>query len=256
MRTRPTTRSTILAIVFAALATSCAADDPLPMNETVIEKPTTTTTTEAPATTTTSMTTTSTTTTTTTIAPALTGEFSWGERSDDVRTLQVLLGVEADGVYGPATRAAHQTALEHLGLPTDDLPARPIVTRSGSRSRDDVPAPVLAAIENLWPETEWNRALTVAFCESGYRVDAANPTSSARGVFQLLIPWRRDPGSGRQVWGWEYTADGEKLSAAAGLGISEADATWTVANITVAHAIWQRSGWSPWNASRHCWAGS
>ena len=248
----------ISAIVFAALATSCAADDPLPMNQEVAKEPPTTTTTEPPTTTstTTSTTTTSSTTTTTTIAPALTDEFSWGERSDNVRALQLVIGVQVDGVYGPVTRTAHETALEDLGLPTDDVPERPIVTRSGSRSLDDVPAPVLAAIQNLWPEAEWNRALTVAFCESGFRVDAANPTSSARGVFQLLIPWRRDPGSGRTVWGWEYTPDGEKLSAAAGLGISEANATWTIANITVAHAIWQRSGWSPWNASRNCWAGS
>ena len=133
---------------------------------------------------------------------------------------------------------------------------QPTTSPSGPSSPAQGHDHATTSIENLWPESEWNRALTVAFCESGYRVDAANPTSSARGVFQLLIPWRRDPGTGRQVWGWEYTADGEKLSAAAGLGISEADATWTVANITVAHAIWQRSGWSPWNASRHCWAGS
>ena len=243
-----------MGIAFAALVTSCAADDPI-----VLPTPTTT---EAPTTTTTTTTTTSTSTTTTTppattttIAPALTDVFEWGERSDNVRTLQVLLDVEADGVYGPVTRTAHETALDDLGLSTDDLPERP-VTRSVARSLDDVPAPILESVQNLWPEAEWNRALTVAFCESGFRVDAANPTSSARGLFQLLAPWRRDPGTGRTVWGWHYTDDGEKLSAAAGLGISEADATWTIANVTVAHAIWERSGWSPWNASRHCWAGS
>ena len=180
MPTRPTTRSTILGIAPAALVTSCAADDPI-----VLPTPTTT---EAPTTTTTTTTTTSTTTTTTappatttTIAPALTDVFEWGERSDNVRTLQVLLDVEADGVYGPVTRTAHETALDDLGLPTDDLPERP-VTRSVARSLDDVPAPILESVQNLWPEAEWNRALTVAFCESGFRVDAANPTSSARTV--------------------------------------------------------------------------
>lgn len=75
-------------------------------------------------------------------------------------------------------------------------------------------------------------------------------------MFQLLAPWTRDPGSGRTVWGWHYTDDGEKLSAAASLGISEADARYGYGNIVVAHAIWERSGWSPWNASRSCWAGS
>ena len=108
----------------------------------------------------------------------------------------------------------------------------------------------------MWPEDEWNRALQVAFCESGYRLDAANPTSSARGVFQLLAPWTRDPGTGRTVWGWDYTDDGEKLSAAAALGIDQDDARYGFGNIVVAHEIWSREGWSPWNASRHCWAGS
>lgn len=118
---------------------------------------------------------------------------------------------------------------------------------------DGVPAQVLERIQNLWPEDQWDRALSVAFCESNYRVDAANPASSARGVFQLLAPWRRDPGTGRTVWGWDYTETGEKLSAAASLGISETNATSTLANIDVAHLIWQNSGWSPWAASRSCW---
>lgn len=129
-------------------------------------------------------------------------------------------------------------------------------TRPAPAPVEDVPAPILEAIQSLWPEAEWNRALTVARCESNYRLDAANPTSSARGVFQLLAPWTRDPGSGRTVWGWDYTDDGEKLSAAAGLGITEDDARYGYGNITVAHRIWSREGWSPWNASRHCWAGS
>jgi len=134
-------------------------------------------------------------------------------------------------------------------MTTDAVPSRPA-------ARGDVPTPILESIQSLWPEDQWDRALQVAFCESSYRLDAANPTSSARGVFQLLAPWTRDPGSGRTVWGWHYTDDGEKLSAAASLGISEADARYGYGNIVVAHEIWSRSGWSPWNASRHCWARS
>jgi len=140
-------------------------------------------------------------------------------------------------------------AVEPHGVTTDAVPSRPAPT-------GDVPAPILEAIQSLWPESEWNRAITVARCESNYRLDAANPTSSARGVFQLLAPWTRDPGSGRTVWGWDYTDSGEKLSAAAGLGIAEDDARYGYGNIIVAHLIWSREGWSPWNASRSCWAGS
>lgn len=192
---------------------------------------------------------------TTTIPPALTATYKWGERSDTVRWLQRTLRVEADGVYGPITQMAHAAALETAGLQTYDVPTRPAAVRSApSRTFADAPAPILAAIHNLWPEHEWARAQSVAWCESNYRLDAANPTSSARGVFQLLAPWTRDPGSGRQVWGWHYADNGEKLSAAAGLGIAENDARYGLGNISVAYEIWRRSGWGPWAASQTCWA--
>jgi len=165
------------------------------------------------------------------------------------RQVETLTSLEPDYVVSSESTTTTPTTVPPTTVPSP-------TTTSSPAQFDDVPASVLAAVQNLWPENEWNRALTVARCESNYRVDAANPTSSARGVFQLLAAWRRDPGSGRTVWGWDYTLAGEKLSAAAGLGISEADATSTIANVTVAHLIWERSGWSPWNASRHCWAGS
>ena len=185
---------------------------------------------------------------------ALKIEYRWGERSDSVLFLQRTLGIIADGIYGPVTRQAHATALVDLGLPTDAVPDRPDpVSSAPSRSDDDVPPNILERVQNLWPADEWDRALAVARCESNYRVDAANPTSSARGVFQLLAPWTRNPGSGRSVWGWLYDADGEKLSAAAGLGISESDARLGYGNIVVAYEIWRHSGWGPWTASQSCW---
>jgi hypothetical protein len=161
--------------------------------------------------------------------------------------------LEADLEPAPTTTAP---AIRTTATPTTTSTTTVAPTTTQPTRHDDVPDPILAAITNLWPEPEWNRALTVARCESNYRLDAANPTSSARGVFQLLGPWTRDPGSGRTVWGWDYTDSGEKLSAAAGLGIAEDDARYGLDNIAVAHAIWSREGWSPWNASRHCWAGS
>ena len=184
----------------------------------------------------------------------LTDSFDWGERSDSVRLLQSTLEVTVDGIYGPVTRRAHLGALAESGLPTDDVPTRPepIATQPAT-SVDDVPVPILDLIRNLWPEDQVPRALAVARCESNYRLDAANPTSSARGVFQLLAPWTRDPGSGRTVWGWIYTEEGEKLSAAAGLGIAEDDARYGYGNLVVAHEIWRHSGWGPWTASESCW---
>ncbi|SVC11574.1 uncharacterized protein METZ01_LOCUS264428, partial [marine metagenome] len=61
--------------------------------------------------------------TTTTVAPVdevavLTASYSWGRSSEAVE-LQQVLGVEADGWYGPATRAAHLAENEARGLPVD-----------------------------------------------------------------------------------------------------------------------------------------
>lgn len=217
MTSTPTTRSTILAIAFAALATSCAADDPLVQP------------------------------TTTTIEPE-----------------GVNVGFADPATAGPGhagsipatSTTTSTTTTTTTAPPTTTSSAPPTTTTAAPRPRatNDVPAPILDAVQSLWPEDEWDRALSVAFCESNYRLDAANPTSSARGVFQLLAPWTRDPGSGRTVWGWDYTDDGEKLSAAAGLGIAQEDARTGLANITVAHRIWQSEGWVPWAASQLCWA--
>ena len=147
----------------------------------------------------------------------------------------------------PATSTTSTTTTTTIPPTTTTVAARPT-------GYHDVPAPVLEAIRSLWPEDQWARAQSVAWCESRYLLDAANPKSSARGVFQLLAPWTRDPGSGRTVWGWEYTDSGEKLSAAASLGIAQEDARYGIENITVAHTIWLRQGWEPWAASQLCWA--
>ena len=67
--------------------------------------------------------------TTTTVAPVdevavLTASYSWGRSSEAVE-LQQVLGVEADGWYGPATRAAHLAENEARGLPVDAVATAP-----------------------------------------------------------------------------------------------------------------------------------
>jgi hypothetical protein len=119
--------------------------------------------------------------------------------------------------------------------------------------RPSAPAEIRQVVESLWGP-EYQRALDVAWCESRFDLQAKNPTSSASGLFQLLAPWTREPGTGRTVWGWEFTESGEKLSAAAGLRISEDDARWTLRNAEVAYEIYRRAGgWKDWSASRNCW---
>lgn len=58
----------------------------------------------------------------------LMGTYAWGEQSDAVRDLQVLIGASADGIYGPKTRAAHLVALVAAGLSVDHVPDQPVTT--------------------------------------------------------------------------------------------------------------------------------
>ena len=93
---------------------------------------TTTTTTAAPSTTTAAPVA----TTTTTVAPVdevavLTGPYAWGPSVDAV-LLQEVLGVTADGWYGPATREAHLAENEARGLSVDGVPAPPTTTTTAA----------------------------------------------------------------------------------------------------------------------------
>ena len=72
------------------------------------------------------------TTTSTTVVPVdevavLTASYAWG-RSTDAVVLQRVLGVEADGWYGPATRVAHIAENEARGLPVDAVATAPTTT--------------------------------------------------------------------------------------------------------------------------------
>jgi len=55
----------------------------------------------------------------------LTGQYPWGFGGEQTRELQEALGLDADGVYGPQTRAAHLAELERRALPTSGVPAPP-----------------------------------------------------------------------------------------------------------------------------------
>ncbi len=75
--------------------------------------------------------TTMTTTTTTTLpvdeGAVLTASYVWG-RSRDAVLLQTVLGVEADGWYGPGTRQAHLAENAARGLSVEDIPSPPTTT--------------------------------------------------------------------------------------------------------------------------------
>jgi hypothetical protein len=110
----------------------------------VVRIPATTTTAPTPTptptpTTTTVSTTTAAPTTTTTAVPAvvideedvLTFAYEWGP-SAEAAALQTLLGLTADGWYGPGTQSAHIAELEARGLPTNNVPNKPSPTTTAA----------------------------------------------------------------------------------------------------------------------------
>lgn len=68
------------------------------------------------------------------IQAALKKIYRFGERSDSVKNLQLLLwSVEADGYYGPKTRNAHISALSTRGMSIKHIPAIVYKTSTGPR---------------------------------------------------------------------------------------------------------------------------
>ena len=118
---------------------------------------TTTTTTAAPSTTTTAPVAATTTTTTTTAAPVdelavLTAPYAWGPSVDTV-LLQEVLGVSADGWYGPATREAHLAENESRGLSVEGVPAPPTTAAPATTTTTVVPATTVAPATTAAPAT-------------------------------------------------------------------------------------------------------
>ena len=124
-------------ILYPASVSPATTVVPAPAEASVVATPaTTTTTTAAPSTTTVAPVATTTTTTTTTVAPVdevavLTAPYVWGPSVDAV-LLQEVLGVSADGWYGPATRVAHIAENEARGLSVDGVPAPPTTTTTAA----------------------------------------------------------------------------------------------------------------------------
>ena len=133
-------------ILYPASVSPATTVLPAPAEASVVATPaTTTTTTAAPSTTTVAPVATTTTTTTTTVAPVdevavLTAPYAWGPSVDAV-LLQEVLGVSADGWYGPATRVAHIAENEARGLSVDGVPAPPTTTTTAAPATTTTAAP-------------------------------------------------------------------------------------------------------------------
>ena len=73
-----------------------------------------------------------------------------------------------------------------------------------------------------------SRFIRVARCESGLRPDAKNGSSTATGIFQIIIgTWDSNKCTGER---WDF-----------------------VDNIDCAYKLLKSRGFQPWDASKHCW---
>ena len=68
----------------------------------------------------------------------LTAPYAWGPSVDTV-LLQEVLGVSADGWYGPATREAHLAENESRGLSVEGVPAPPTTAAPATTTTTVVP---------------------------------------------------------------------------------------------------------------------
>ena len=146
------------------------------------------TTTAAPATTTTTLpvaaTTLPATTTTTTTVPVdevevLTAAYVWGPSRAAV-LLQTVLGVEADGWYGPGTRQAHVLENEARGLPVDAVPSPPTTVAPSTTA---APTTTAAATMTVAPSTTAAPTTTVEPTTTAAPTTTVPPPSTTAGMF-------------------------------------------------------------------------
>ncbi len=106
----------------------------------------------------------------------LTASYSWGRSSEAVE-LQQVLGVEADGWYGPATRAAHLAENDARGLPVDAVATAPTTTTTTAPATTTT----VAATTTTAPATTTTVATTTAVPTT-----SVPPPSTTAGMFGNL----------------------------------------------------------------------
>jgi len=163
-------------------------------------------------------------------------EYAWGS-GDNVEELQDILGVTADGQYGPQTRAVHIELLEGMGWSTENVPGAPAGS-SGSFSNSN-PTPQCTEWWDVarsagWAEEDLPKLGRIMFEESTCRPGAISPT--------------RDYGLTQINW----AAHGGRLT---GLGITREDLLDPYTNLVQAKYIadsaasWAGCKWQPWYMS-------
>lgn len=163
-------------------------------------------------------------------------EYDWG-RGENVEALQAVLGVTADGQYGPQTRAAHIELLEGMGWSTDNVPGAP----AGSSGASSNPNPTPQCTEWWdvarsagWAEEDLPKLGQIMYKESTCRPGAISPT--------------RDYGLTQINW----AAHGGRLTS---IGFTREDLLDPYTNLVQAKYIadsaasWAGCKWQPWYMS-------
>jgi Transglycosylase-like domain/Putative peptidoglycan binding domain len=140
------------------------------------------------------------------------------QSTDSVRALQKKLGVKADGVYGPKTRAAVKRFQRANGLAVDGVAGPQTLAALGLGSGDESPATEETASTTAGSGDDATLE-RIAQCESGGDPTAVSADGTYRGKYQFdRETWRQMGGSGDPAEAPEAEQDriAAKLLAARG----------------------------------------
>jgi hypothetical protein len=138
-----------------------------------------------------------------------------------VAALQRALGITADGVYGPQTRAAVRTFQQNHGLAVDGV-AGPATTGAMGLSAS---VATTAASAGGGPTGAPTALAKIAQCESSGNPAAVSPGGTYRGKYQFSREtWRDMGGSGDPA----QASEAEQDRMAAKLYAQRGDAPWPV----------------------------
>jgi peptidoglycan hydrolase-like protein with peptidoglycan-binding domain len=129
------------------------------------------------------------------------------QSTDTVRALQQKLGVSADGVYGPRTRAAVKRFQRAHGLAADGVAGPQTLAALGLTSQQD--APKADASTDAAASSDGSGTLQrIAQCESGGNPTAVSADGTYRGKYQFdRETWQRMGGTGDPAQATEAEQD-------------------------------------------------
>ncbi|MCW3049409.1 MAG: Transglycosylase domain protein [Solirubrobacterales bacterium] len=160
-------------------------------------------------------------------APVAATSLAPGAQGAGVRALQQKLGVDADGSYGPVTRAAVKRFQRSNGLDADGVAGPATLAALGLGGTATTPAPAASASGDATPRAASPRAASelaaIAQCESGGDPQAVSASGKYRGKYQFdRATWRALGGTGDPV----DASEAEQDSRAAQLLAARGSTPW------------------------------